>query len=319
MVNQRKQCVLALGVLVCMAAPAAYAAAEGSAAAQAPIAENQTCTVYQNASVQGTLHAATAGDSALTFEIVDLPKKGTVTLDETDCALFVYTPARGKLGKDSFTFRAVDENGAASQTATVRVEIVKGKTGVRYADMQDSAAHTASIRLAEEGVYTGRQVGNEYFFDGAATLSRSEFLTMAMAAAGLDSPEEIHVTGFSDDESIPTWAKAYASEALNRGVISGKMEDNRVVFSASEAISYNEAAMILNRLMAVTDVDAAAFAGTNVPAWAVQSVANLSSVDVMGQPADYSAPLTRATAAEMLCAAMDLMAEKENTVFSWLK
>ena len=97
-------------------------------------------------------------------------------------------------------------------------------------------------------------------------MSRSEFLAMAMSAAGIDEVPAVSVTGFSDDENIPSWAKAYASEALNAGVISGQVENGRVVFSADTPITYSEAAAILNRTMAVTDVDAEAFSGENVPA-----------------------------------------------------
>lgn len=305
--------------LLMLAAPAAYAAASAEENGAMPVAEGQRCAVFQDARVQGKLRAGDPDGGALTFEIVKAPKKGTVVLDEADSSKFVYTAAAGKSGKDSFTFRAIDDDGNASQEAKVEMEILKGKTGVRYADMAENAAHTAAVRLAEEGVFTGRQVGNAYFFGPEETVSRGEFLTMAMAAAGMDTRNETHVTGFSDDESIPTWAKVCAGEALNRGVIAGKMENDRVVFSAEEAVSYNEAAAILNRLMAVADVDAAAFAGENVPAWAVQSVANLAAAEVMEQREDYSAPLTRATAAEMLCAAMELTEEKDGGLLSWLK
>ena len=284
-----------------------------------PIAENQECSTYQNVKVQGTLRATDPDGGVLTYEIVEMPKKGTVVLDEKDSAAFVYTPNQGKSGKDAFSFCVKDEKGNISAPATVKVEILKDKKNVRYGDMENNAAHAASIRLAEEGVFTGRQVGTEFFFEPDAAVSRSEFLTMAMTAAGVDTLETVNVTGFSDDASIPTWAKAYASEALNTGIISGKMENDRVVFSADAPITYNEAAAILNRLMAVTDADTATFAGNNVPAWAAQSVTNLASVDVMGQVADCGAALTRADAAELLCSAMDLMQEKNDSPFAWLR
>ena len=90
-------------------------------------------------------------------------------------------------------------------------------------------------------------------------------------------------------------------------------------FSADEPITYSEAATILNRVMAITDVDAAAFSDSGVPAWAVQSVANLSSVDVLPGGADYGAKLNRAAAAQMLCAAMDLMDTRQGGPLGWLK
>ena len=56
-----------------------------------------------------------------------------------------------------------------------------------------------------------------------------------------------------------------------------------------------------------------------MPAWAVQSVANLSSVDVLPGGADYGAKLNRAAAAQMLCAAMDLMDTRQGGPLGWLK
>ena len=103
------------------------------------------------------------------------------------------------------------------------------------------------------------------------------------------------------------------------GVIVGKRENGKAVFSAGETITCGEAAVILNRLLAVTDVDAAAFAEKDVPAWAAQSVANLMSLRVLPDGADPAAQLDRAAAAEMLCAAMDLMEVGSGGPFGWLK
>lgn len=314
--------LLALALTAALVLPA-YAAAQNADSSEEasvmPIAQNMEYSTYQNVRMQGKLKAADPDGGTLTYEIVTMPKKGTVTLQEDGSAEFVYTPNDGKTGKDSFTYQVKDEAGNVSAPATVQMQILKGKTGVRYADMEDNAAHAASVRLAEEGVFTGRQVGAEYFFDPDTPVTRSEFLAMTMAAAGISEIPAASVTGFSDDESIPTWAKAYASEALNTGLISGKVDNDRIVFSADEPITYSEAATILNRVMAVTDVDVESFAGENVPAWAVQSVANLSSVNVMGSDTDCSVKLTRAAAAEMLCAAMDLMEDGDSGLFGWLK
>ena len=40
---------------------------------------------------------------------------------------------------------------------------------------------------------------------------------MAMAATGLEPLEDVTLTGFYDDEAIPTWAKGYVSSALKAG------------------------------------------------------------------------------------------------------
>lgn len=69
------------------------------------------------------------------------------------------------------------------------------------------------------------------------------------------SAEDVQMTGFCDDASIPTWAKGYAVSALNAGVVSGVSTAEGVAFRANDAITLNEAAVVLNRLLRVTDVD----------------------------------------------------------------
>ena len=304
----RRGAALCLSLGLALSLPlTAYAVQEE----RAPIARNTNCRTYQNIAVQGELKASASGAEALTYEIVERPKKGTVALQDDADGRFTYTPETGKSGRDHFTFCVRDEAGNRSAPAAVRLEIAKPKAGVSYADMEGEKAHAAAVRLAEEGVFTGRKVGDHYFFDPAAAVSRGEFLAMVMGAAKMDTGDAVRVTGFGDDESIPTWAKSYASKALNEGLVKGKRTADRVVFSADEPISYHEAAVILNRMLAVTDVDTAAFADKDVPVWAVQSVANLTSVQVMRENADGGVWLNRAAAAEMLSAAMDLLERKD--------
>lgn len=314
---------LPLAVLLGIAAFPAYAvplsADSGGETALRPIAERLDTMTYQGVRMQGTLRATAPEGGALTFEVVEQPKKGTVTLQKNDSSAFIYAPKEGKAGKDTFTFLARDENGVASAPAVVTIDILKGKTGVRYADMEDHAAHAAAICLAESGVFTGSRTDGVYFFRPEQTVSRGEFLAMAMAAVGDETAAPTAVTGFGDDGDIPAWAKPYAAEARSCGVIDGKRENGKVVFSAGETITCGEAAVILNRLLAVTDVDAAAFAEKDVPAWAAQSVANLMSLRVLPDGADPAAQLDRAAAAEMLCAAMDLMEVDSGGPFGWLK
>ena len=81
---------------------------------------------------------------------------------------------------------AVDPAGNVSPEAKVSIQIEKPDTKVTYADMEGNPAHKASIRLAEEGIFVGSYVNGSYFFDPDQPVSRAEFLTMAMAATGLN-------------------------------------------------------------------------------------------------------------------------------------
>lgn len=271
---------------------------EAKAVDGAPVAENMEIKVYRGVAYEGEFRAVDNEGDEVTFAIAQEPKKGMVALTE-DGLGFVYTPG-GKLGTDSFTYTAIDAYGNISLPATVSITIEKANSGVCYADMGGSRAHTAAVDLAEHGVFVGAKIGDSYFFEPERALSRGEFVAMALAAMDV-SAEDVQMTGFCDDASIPTWAKGYAVSALNAGVVSGVSTAEGVAFRANDAITLNEAAVVLNRLLRVTDAD---------NAWCAQAVANLQSVSVIESGRfstdEMRSGVTRAQAAEILSAAMTL-------------
>lgn len=279
----------------------------------APVAENLELTTYKDVAVSDRFSAVDPEGDLLTYRLVKKPARGSVTIGED--GQFVYTPYENKTGKDSFTYIAMDTVGNASDPATVKVKIEKPDTKVTYADLDGHPAHKAAIRLAEEGVFVGECMGGAYFFQPDAAVTRSEFVAMAMNAAGVESLEGVSRTGFADDESIPTWAKPYVSSALKCGLVQGTTdEEGRVVFRADDSITTAEAAVLLDRVLSVTDVDAQTFAA-DAPAWAAQSAANLSTCGVLPADAGLSETLTRGEAAELLCAALDLMDSRDTGWF----
>ena len=296
---------------------------EEAVATGAPIPQNQEVETYVGIACTGTLTAVDNEGDAYTFAIVDSPNKGAVAIAE-DGVTFVYTPEEGKSGKDSFTFTATDAEGHVSAPATVTVHIRKQKTEVQYSDMTGNSAHTAAIRLAEEGLFVGEQCAGAWFFDPDAAVSRSEFLAMAMDAAGMEVPEGVRLTGFQDDAAIPTWAKGYASAAVREGILSGVATSEGVCFNADAPITLPEVAAVLDRLLDVVDAEVDAWAESQA-AWSAQAVANMVSANVIsagsfGQEST-SAPVTRAQAAQILSATLDVLEAQEDGggLFGWFQ
>ena len=295
---------------------------ESAVPAGAPIPQNQDVETYQGVACQGTLTAVDNEGDAYTFAIVDQPNKGAVVIAE-DGVTFVYTPEDGKSGKDSFTFTATDGEGNVSAPATVTIHIRKQKTEVTYSDMAGNAAHAAAIRLAEEGLFVGEQYAGSYFFDPEAPVSRSEFLAMAMDAAGMEVPEQVTLTGFQDDESIAAWAKSYASTAVREGIISGVSTEAGVCFNGDDAITLREAAAVMDRILNVADVELDDLVKAEAT-WSTQAVANMVSVHVVSAGSfgteTESAPVTRAEAAQILTAALQVLEEQEDSggLLGWL-
>ena len=280
----------------------------------APIAEDLVLKTYKGVAISSRFAAVDPDGDLVTFQIMDSPARGQVAMDENDPAAFTYTPYEGKKGKDTFTYVAIDAKGNSSKPATVKVSIQKQTTAVSYSDLAGDPAHYAALRLAEAGVYTGRKVGDLYCFDPDAAFTREEFLAMAMTAAGKAPLSDVTLTGFYDDGDISAWAKGYVSAALVVGTVEGSRNHlGQTVFTPGSPITQAEAAVIIDRLLATGDVSGAssAFSAETAPAWAYQSAVNMEAVAVLRSSTDLSKPLTRAQAAEMLSAMLDVLDSRD--------
>lgn len=306
---------LALGAALPASAFSLFGGGEESPAPAegAPIARDLELETYQNVAITGRFDGVDPEGDLLSYHVVKKPARGAVTVGEDGS--FVYEPYEDKKGKDSFTYVAVDPAGNSSDPATVKVRIQKPDTQVTYADLAGHPAHRAALRLAEEDLLVGEKLGEQWFFRPEQTVTRGEFLTLAMHAADLEKLEGVERTGFADDAAVETWAKPYVSSALRSGLVSGSLDETgQAVFRSGDPITGAEAAVLLDRALQVTDVDAQTFAPA-APAWAAQSAANLSTCGMLDAGADLSAPLTRGEAAQLLCSALELLDSRDTGWF----
>lgn len=263
---------------------------------QAPTAKDMDLSTYKNIQITAYFDAVDGEGDPLTYQIVDPPARGALILAEDGSSSFLYTPYENKTGKDSFRYTATDTAGNISHEATVTVRIEKANTPVLYGDLEGHSAHKSAIRLAEKGIFVGECVGNTYLFHPDETVSREEFLSLAMAVSGLEPLTDVTLTGFYDDTAIQTWSKGYISSALLAGVIQGSWDQSgRPVFNPEDNITQGEAVVILNNLLEVAQIEA------SEPHWASQASASLSAAGIVGQnAAPLPQGLTRSQVAELL-------------------
>ena len=302
--NKRKTMTLialSLAVALCLGA-----ATVSSADNSAPAAQNLELETYRDVSVGGQLTAVDPDGDAMTFQITTQPVKGSIALDAD--GKFVYTPASGKKGKDYFGYKATDSQGNLSQEGTVIIKINRQKPVVTYSDMTGSGEYYDAVMLAKNGIFTGEKVGETFLFSPERDVTRGEFLTMCMELTDTKLLSGVMSTGFSDDDQIPAWEKPYISTAVINGTVCGYQETFGSVFQAGTPITQAEASVMLNRAVGLTDV--ATVASDAIPTWAAQSVANLSSMDIIPEKTAMSSALTRAEAAEMLVNAMHALKSK---------
>ena len=275
----------------------------------APIVQDLSITTYRGIPYQAQFLASDAEGDDLTISIADEPKRGSVAVDGMN---FTYTPKDNAIGTDRFTYLATDSAGHQSLPATVSITIEKVRSGVTYQDMAGNSAAAAAQSLAENGIFVGSRVGEQYFFEPERAVSRSEFLAMAMETSQQNAPS-VTLTGFCDDQAIPTWAKAYASAGVASGILKGFATEQGAAFRGEQPITFQEAAAVLNRLLNLTDVDLTVWYAdrTQVPSWAAQAVGNLEAVSVLPTGSfgseRMSQSVTRADAAQMLSAVSTLL------------
>lgn len=314
--------MLAAVLLVTAAVAAESGNAPMAGANSAPIAQEQCFETCKNVAYTGRVSAVDPDGDAIRYQLSDKPARGGVELMEDGS--FVYTPFENKTGKDSFTFVAVDEAGNTSEPAKVSVRIRKPSTKVTYADMDGLPSYNAAIKLAEENVMVGEKIGDSYYFRPEETVSRSQFMAMAMSALGSEPLAETMTTGFADDAAIPTWCKGYVSAAVQQGIVRGYPgADGQVVFSPDGLVTRAEAAVLLDRMISTTDVAVTTFYPDTVaaPAWAFQAAVNLESAGVISASSTgalaLEETLTRGECAEMLAGAMEVLEARETS--SWWK
>ncbi|MCL2031394.1 MAG: Ig-like domain-containing protein [Oscillospiraceae bacterium] len=285
-----------------------------------PVAENIRVTTYRNVPVKGYLRARDPDGDAVVYKIMSKPRRGDITLGEG--GEFTYTPFKDKTGKDTVTYVVADSFGNLSPEATISVQIEKSQVKTTYSDMEGHPAAYAAIRLIEEDIFIGEQVCGEFRFDPDALVTRGDFIAMALRAVRAEVRPSA-VTGFADDADIPARLKPYAQAALKAGIISGaESPDGRKSFLADRAISLSEAAVILNNAIQIADVHVET-AGEAVPVWAAQAATNLDAAGVL--PGNltaglWSAPLTRADAAQLLTRAINAARDGKGNhgLLSWV-
>ncbi len=289
----------------------------------APSAQDIQFATYRNIPYQGQLLASDSEGEDLTFALAEEPKKGSVTIEGAN---FTYTPKETAVGADRFTYTAADSSGNISTPATVTVTIEKTKSGVTYADTEGSTAALAAQTLAEAGIFTGAKIGGQYYFEPESEVTRGEFVAMVLETAGREVTA-VTMTGFCDDEAIPTWAKAYAAAGVADGILQGKPTAEGVAFRGTETITFGEAATVLDRVLDLGDVELEVWYADReaVPSWAAQAVGNMEAVSVLPTASfgslDLETAVTRADAARMLTAARTLLEgqEEKRSLFDWLK
>ena len=267
-------------------------------------AERTSVTTQAEISYFGTLTAAEPEEDGVKFMIVSYPSKGSLTLVDSESGRYCYTPGDGYTGTDKFVYVARDEYGNYSSLSTVSITVSARMCEAVYEDMGEREEYNAAVAMTAMGVMNGRLQGDGLYFMPEATVSRAEFVAMAMKCAGIRADSTLSSTYFDDDGDIPAGLKPYIATAQRIGLVNGDFRGGELLFSPNEAISGYEAAQIMARILGADEEgEESVFASDEqIPAWARVGVCAMYSFGIFDtdRGESLSESVTRANAAEYL-------------------
>ena len=119
----------------------------------APVANAESFTTYEDTAIEITLSASDVDGDALTFSIVDQPINGTLSGNYGTTGKVTYTPNANYNGSDSFTFK-VNDGTADSEAKTISLTVM----AVNDAPVANAESFTTSEDTAIEITLTASDI-----------------------------------------------------------------------------------------------------------------------------------------------------------------
>ena len=259
-------------------------------------------STHKNVKLFGKLSAYDPEGDDIRIEIVSYPKRGTLIMTDASEGTYTYAPSENFTGEDSFVYVARDKYGNYSASKTVSLTVRSTAVAVEYEDLLDTRYHNAALTMAEYRIM-GAGEGSLFLPDG--TVSREDFLIMAMRSVGMTDVASASTTPFADTEDMTPTGRAYVSAAYELGYIRGTYVDGKLCYLPNEPITRAEAAVIVaNIIDAATPAVTPVFADSDdIPTFAKGAVASLGYMGIISDRDGSimaNADLTRGDAAEML-------------------
>ena len=252
--------------------------------------------------VYGDLYGSDPEGDAIEYIIISYPSHGSIDL--TDNGRYCYTPEEGYKGTDKFKYVIRDEYGNYSTPVTVSIKVSKRLCDTVYKDMEYREEYNAAVAMTATGIMTGKLVGDDLYFQPDETVTRAEFVAMAMKSLGIRADSTLTSTFFDDNDNIPQSLRGYIATAQRIGIINGDFKDGKLMFSPNEEITEYEAATILAKLIGVdSESEECVFSDDpNIPVWARTCVSAMYTMGVfdLRHAERLSDSVTRADAANYL-------------------
>ena len=275
------------------------------------VTEAVSLTTQRDISLHGRLNGTDGEGDKLEYIIIKYPEVGSIKHFDSNTGDFLYTPPASFVGETEFTYVVRDEYGNFSKPCTVPIKIEKRMCETVYNDMKDEVGECAAITLTAIGAVDGRLIGDGVYFCPEQTVTKAEFLVMAMKCMGVAPDKSLTTVYFDDASKISEPMLPYVATAAKLGIINGEFDGEALNFHPNEPITKYEAAMIMSSLADIESTDAVAvFADTeSYPVWAEDALLEMCSLGILEADGDLiegDAPMTKRTSVMALYKLMSL-------------
>ena len=262
-------------------------------------------TTQAEISVYGRLEGSDPEGDKLEYIIAAYPKRGALSFTDKESGAYKYTPTVEFTGYDSFTYVLRDEYGNYSEPREVGIRIVERMSNEVYADMTNRSEYNAAVAMSALGIMSGKTLGDSKYFMPDETVSKAEFVAMAMKANGMRADSSLTKTFFDDNTDIPTALISYVATAQRLGIINGDYTEAGLIFEPNRGITKNEAAEIITGILGLktSEEDGEYFENASVSLASRASVQAMFTLGIFdGDIEDFTGTdiVTRAEAAEYL-------------------
>ena len=262
-------------------------------------------TTQAEISVYGRMEGTDPEGDKLEYIVAVYPKNGALTFTDKEIGAYKYTPTNGFTGYDAFTYVLRDEYGNYSEPREVGIHIIERMSSEVYADMKNRSEYNAAVVMSALGIMSAKTLGDGKYFMPDETVSKAEFVAMAMKKSGMRADSTLTKSFFDDNTDIPTALVSYVATAQRLGIIDGELTEAGLVFSPNKGITKNEAAKIITGILGLktSEEDEVYFENASVSIGARSSVAAMFTLGIFdGNIEDFLGTeiVTRADAAEYL-------------------
>lgn len=273
-----------------------------------PVASNGNeinAWTQENISNYGTLLGFDPDGDGLKFEIVNYPKKGLVTLTNSDTGEYIYTPYKDAKGVDAFSYRVRDEYGNYSENCTVNIKVDKLRVSLVINDLDDDRYLNAVIVMKEYDIMECfENEDGSFSFKPDEKITKEEFIYLLMTTMGAKNVPTLNKTRFADNDDIAPQYRGYIEGALSLGIIKGENKSDGLYFYPKKEITLAEAASIINNVIGAKSQNKQTFKDDEtIPNFAKDDIYALCEVGIIngeGGKIQASNPLSRSQTAQIL-------------------